>query len=382
MIFRRALLRELTINAIYVFVVLVAIFVAQILVKLIGAASAGSLPTEALMPLVGFRIITLLAPLVVVSTFVAILLTLSRSWRDSEMAIWMSSGQSLLSWIRPVMMFALPMLAVAMALSTLLSPWAERRSVEYRRVLEARDELSVVAPGIFQELRKKRQVYFVESVNLIDGKIKNVFVFADDPAGPSLVRAEQGFLYQDANSDRYVILENGNRVKRVSIKAGPNEYELASFERYGIRMTGGEVKDDPLEERAKETMTLLKEATPSGLGQVFYRLSVPIAGVVLALLAIPLAYVNPRLGRSINLIIAVLLLMNTLNLMNVMQSQIDKQSISLPMALLVFHGTLALIVLAIFYRRYRGVVFGVRARRTPPPTPPASGSPKTTVASP
>ena len=105
MIFRRALLRELTINAIYVFVVLVAIFVAQILVKLIGAASAGSLPTEALMPLVGFRIITLLAPLVVVSTFVAILLTLSRSWRDSEMAIWMSSGQSLLSWIRPVMMF-------------------------------------------------------------------------------------------------------------------------------------------------------------------------------------------------------------------------------------------------------------------------------------
>jgi lipopolysaccharide export system permease protein len=363
MIFRRALLRELTTNAIFVFVVLVAIFVAQILVKLIGAASAGSLPTEALLPLVGFRIITLLAPLIVISVFVAILLTLSRSWRDSEVAIWMSSGLSLLAWIRPVMLFAAPALLVSLALSTLLSPWAERRSVEYRRVLEARDELSIVAPGIFQELRKKRQVYFVEGVNLIDGKIKNVFVFADDPAGPSLVRAEQGFLYQDTSGDRYVILENGHRVKHVSVKATANEYELASFERYGIRMTGNDVKDDPLEERAKETMTLLKEATPSGLGQVFYRLSIPIAGITLALLAIALAYVNPRLGRSINLIIAILLLMSTLQLMNVMQTQIDRQAISLPMALVVFHGILALVVFAVFYRRYRGVVFGVRASR-------------------
>ena len=361
MIFRRALLRELTVNAIFVFVVLVAIFVAQILVKLIGAASAGSLPTDALMPLVGFRIITLLAPLIVISAFVAILLTLSRAWRDSEMAIWMSSGQSLLSWIRPVMLFALPMFAVSMVLSTMLSPWAERRSVEYRRVLEARDELSIVAPGIFQELRKKRQVYFVEGVNLIDGKIKNVFVFTDDPAGPSLVRAEQGFLYQDKSDDRYVILENGHRVRRITATSGPNEYELASFERYGIRMTGNEIKDDPLEERAKETMALLKEATPSGLGQVFYRVSVPLAGIALALLAIPLAYVNPRLGRSINLIIAILLLMITLNVMNIMQSQIDKQAINLPFALVIFHGTLALIVFAIFYRRYRGVVFGVRS---------------------
>ena len=375
MIFRRALLRELTINAIFVFVVLVAIFVAQILVKLIGAASAGSLPTDALMPLVGFRIITLLAPLIVISAFVAILLTLSRAWRDSEMAIWMSSGQSLLSWIRPVMLFALPMFAVSMVLSTMLSPWAERRSVEYRRVLEARDELSIVAPGIFQELRKKRQVYFVEGVNLIDGKIKNVFVFTDDPAGPSLVRAEQGFLYQDKSADRYVILENGHRVKRITATSGPNEYELASFERYGIRMTGNEIKDDPLEERAKETMALLKEATPSGLGQVFYRISVPLAGIALALLAIPLAYVNPRLGRSINLIIAILLLMITLNVMNIMQSQIDKQTISLPMALVIFHGTLALIVFAIFYRRYRGVVFGVRASAVSAASPDSVVSP-------
>jgi lipopolysaccharide export system permease protein len=362
MIFRRALLRELTTNAIYVFVVLVAILITQFLIKLIGAASAGSLPTDGLIPLVGFRLISQLPPLIVIAMFVAILLTLSRAWRDSEMAIWMSSGQSLMSWIRPVLTFALPLLVIALVLSTILSPWAERRSIEYRRILEARDELSVLAPGIFQELRKTRQVYFVEGVNLIDGKIKNVFVFADDPNGQWQTRAEQGFLYQDASGDRYVILENGNRVKRISATSGPSEYELASFERYGVRMTGNEVTDDPLEERAKDTITLLREGTPSGLGQVFYRLSVPIAGIALALLAIPLAYVNPRLGRSVNLIIAILLLMISLNLMNIMQAQIDKKAISLVAAMGLFHTLLAGVVIAVFYHRYRGAVFGSRRK--------------------
>ena len=362
MIFRRALLRELTTNAIYVFVVLVAILVTQFLIKLIGAASAGSLPTDGLIPLVGFRLISQLPPLIVIAMFVSILLTLSRGWRDSEMAIWMSSGQSLLSWVRPVLTFALPMLVIAMVLSTVLSPWAERRSIEYRRILEARDELSVLAPGLFQELRKTKQVYFVEGVNLIDGTIKNVVVFADDPTGQWLVRALQGFLYQDKTGDRYVILEKCNRVKHTSAQAGPNEYEFASFDRYGIRMTGNEVKDDPLEERAKDTIALLQEGTPSGLGQVFYRLSVPIAGIALALLAIPLAYVNPRLGRSINLIIAILLLMISLNVMNIIQAQIDQQRIGLIAALLVFHLSLAAIVAGVFYYRYRGAVFIWRSR--------------------
>jgi lipopolysaccharide export system permease protein len=357
MIFRRSLLRELTTNAAYVFVVLVAILVTQFLVKLIGAASTGSLPTEGLLPLVGFRLISQLPPLMVIAMFMAILLTLSRSWRDSEMAIWMSSGQSLASWIRPIMYFAVPTLIVAAVLSMALSPWADKRSAEYRRILEARDELSLVAPGIFQEMRRNRQVFFVESVDLLNGKIKNVFVFADDPNGQWLTRAEKGFILTDERGDRYIVLENGRRVKRAGAQAPPTEYEFARFERYGVRVNSDEIRDGPLEERATDTLTLLQRGTPSAMGWVFYRTSVPIAGFFLALLAIPLAYVNPRLGRSINLIVAILLLMTTLNIMNIMQTRISDSKISFAVAMLMFHTTLALIVLAVFYRRYRGVVF-------------------------
>jgi lipopolysaccharide export system permease protein len=51
------------------------------------------------------------------SSFVAILLTLSRSYRDSEMVVWFSSGLPLTAWIRPVLVFALPLVATITVLS-------------------------------------------------------------------------------------------------------------------------------------------------------------------------------------------------------------------------------------------------------------------------
>ncbi|MGL5004792.1 MAG: LPS export ABC transporter permease LptF, partial [Casimicrobium sp.] len=297
MIFRRALLRELTVNATYVFVVLVAIVMTQFIVRLIGQASSGALPTDGLLPLVGFRLISQLPPLIVIAVFISTLLTLSRGWRDSETQIWMSAGQSLVAWIRPVLSFAIPLLLVAAALSLFLSPWAEKRTVEFRRILDARDDLAVLAPGLFQERRRDKQVFFIESTDLVRGSIKNVFVFADDANGAWVTRAREGFVKQDERGDRYVVLEDGKRVRRTGAQAEPTEYEFASFKQYGVRMNAAEIRNDPIEERATDTATLLEKGTPTAHGWVFYRVSIPLAGLFLSLLAIPLAYVNPRMGR-------------------------------------------------------------------------------------
>ncbi|MCS6996942.1 MAG: LPS export ABC transporter permease LptF [Casimicrobiaceae bacterium] len=364
MIFRRALLRELTVTAIYVFLVLVAIVVTQFLVRLIGAASTGALPSEGLAPLVGLRLIAQLPPLIVIALFISVLLTLSRAWRDSEMVIWMVSGQSLTTWIRPVLLFSLPLLMLATVLSTYLSPWAERRSIEFRRMLEARDELSALAPGIFQEMRRSKQVYFIERVDLLDGRIRDVFVFAEAPDGLWVTRAEQGAIVTSSDGERYVVLHNGQRVRLLHAPDGKTvQWEYARFDRYGIRLSSNEVADSPLSERARDTLSLLRDGRPTALAWVFYRVSIPLAGLSLVILAVPLAYVNPRLGRSINLIIAVLLLMTALNFITILQTQIERERIGLVAALLLFHGTLAALALGLFYRRFRGAVFGVRRRQ-------------------
>ena len=63
--------------------------------------------------------------------------------------------------------------------------------------------------------------------------------------------------------------------------------------------------------------------------ELFWRISVPISALLLVLLAIPLAYVNPRMGRSLNLFTALFMYMLYSNCLNIVQSMIAQGRLSL-----------------------------------------------------
>ena len=48
------------------------------------------------------------------------------------MIVWFTSGQSLTAWIRPILMFATPLVVIIGVLSLGLSPWAEEKTQQYR----------------------------------------------------------------------------------------------------------------------------------------------------------------------------------------------------------------------------------------------------------
>ena len=117
--FKRSLLQELVSSAIGAFAILVGIVIAQRVAYYIGIAAAGALASDAINTLLGFSLIRFLPMLLSLTIFLSVLLTLTRCYRDSEMVIWFSSGLSISNWIRPVLMFALPVIAmIARAFST------------------------------------------------------------------------------------------------------------------------------------------------------------------------------------------------------------------------------------------------------------------------
>ena len=103
MIFQRAIRREFTHSAAGVFVALFAILLTTQLIRLLGQAAQGSIAPEAVVALLGFAALNYVPTLLSLASFIAILLSLSRSYRDSEMVVWFSSGLSLAAWVRPVM---------------------------------------------------------------------------------------------------------------------------------------------------------------------------------------------------------------------------------------------------------------------------------------
>ncbi|TAK45797.1 MAG: LptF/LptG family permease, partial [Betaproteobacteria bacterium] len=103
MIFQRSLLREFAHLAIAVFTTLFLIALTTRLIRLLGQAAGGKIPSDAVIAFLGFFAINVLPVLLSLTLFITVLLTLTRVWRDSEMVIWFNSGLSLAAWTRPVL---------------------------------------------------------------------------------------------------------------------------------------------------------------------------------------------------------------------------------------------------------------------------------------
>ena len=98
-------------------------------------------------------------------------------------------------------------------------------------------------------------------------------------------------------------------------------------------------------------LALLREPTPINLAELSWRIGLPTSALILTLLAIPLSFVNPRAGRSMNLVLALLIYMVYSNLLSITQAAIAQSRVSLTLGVLGVHAGMLLILLVMFYRR-------------------------------
>ncbi len=348
MIFRRTLLREFAATAAGVFVVLVGITLTTQFIRYLGQAAAGTLAVDAVLAMLSFSALGYFPVLLSLTLFISVLMTLTRSYRDSEMIVWFTSGMSLYAWIRPVLAFALPLVATIAALSLLLSPWSVRLAEEYRVQLNARDEMSSVAPGVFRESRQAERVFFVEQIEGDANRVANVFVRSMQHKREGIMVARRGHQEVAANGDRFLVLLDGSRYEGTP---GSPEYRVTRFERYAIRIEAFEAKRGLPTVKSLDTFDLLRLQTRPALGELAWRLGLPISALVLSLLAIPLSFVNPRGGRSVNLILALLIYVVYSNCMSMVQAWVVQGRVGVAAGILSVHAAMLVLLAALFYRR-------------------------------
>jgi lipopolysaccharide export system permease protein len=348
MIFQRATRREFTHSAAGVFVALFAILLTTQLIRLLGEAAQGSIAPEAVIALLGFAAMHYIPALLSLASFIAILLALSRSYRDSEMVVWFSSGLSLAAWIRPVLVFTLPLVLAIAALSLFVSPWAQSQSAEYRGHLSTRKDAGQASPGAFQESSSGDRVIFVEAVADDESFVKNVFVSSVQNQRLGVTMAATGHQEIAENGDRFLVLENG---RRYEIEPGTPEIRILEYARYAIRLETKEARGIEHTPKNTPTFDLLAKDLPVYRAELLWRLSVPLTAIVLALLAIPLSFVNPRAGRSANMLLALFTYLVYNNLMTISQAWVANGRISFTVGLLAVHLFMLGLLPLLFYRR-------------------------------
>ena len=348
MIFLRTLLREFANLAVAVFLSLFLIALTTRLIRLLGQAAGGKIPSDAVVAFLGFSALSLLPVLLSLTLFITVLLALNRSWRDSEMVIWFNSGLSLAAWIRPVLIFAAPLVAVIAALSFFISPWAAQKSEQYRGRVDARDDISRVEPGAFGESRSKERVFFVESITGDKSSVRNVFVNSTQHRRTGVMMSERGFLETAPNGDSFLVLLSGRRYEGTP---GEADFRLMEFDRYATRVRTKEGDEPVATQKSTTTLGLIENPSRSNLGELSWRIGVPVSALILALLAIPMSFVNPRAGRSVNLVFALLTYMVYSNLLSVSQARVAQGKLAFATGSWLVHAVMLVLLIALFSQR-------------------------------
>ena len=324
-------------------VVLVTIVMTMTLIRTLSQASRGSVNPQEVMMVMGYTVLGYLPPILTLSLFIAIVSTLSRMYRDSEMVIWFSAGRGLSGLLKPLLGFAWPVLLVVALLALVIWPWANQQTQELKDRYGRRGDLERVAPGQFQESASGRRVFFLDKDTPDNKSGKNIFISTVEKERETVTSARSGRV-ETIGDNQFLLLQNGQRLEN-SLKG--EGMRISEFEEHGSRVNGGSFGgSDESPAKARSTLTLIQQPTPVNHAELAWRLGLALAALNFVVLAITVSSVNPRVGRSGNLIFALFMFVLYFNLLNLGQRWIGTERVGFITYLLALHGgTLAIALL-------------------------------------
>lgn len=350
--FERALVREMVGVTTLTVVALSSIYSVVVLVRTLGKAVVGDIGIEDVLPMLGFALMRFLPVILSLACFVGVFMSLARLWRDSESIIWMGAGIGPVGWVRPVVIFAAPMMLLISLVAMIMLPWATRTQAVFEQAIHSgKDEVSSLSPGLFTETEEGKRVYFVERAAPDGGKVENVFVQAPLQGRMGVIVARYGHVENHEDGDRFLVLENGRRYDGVP---GEADFRMLKYQSYALRITAnapGKLNEGP---RSLYMNELLTDPTPVKMGELVWRIGHPLCALLLCLLAVPLSYVNPRAGKSLNVVFAILIYVAYNNFVGVSDDWVARARLSPLAAVLTVHGAMGAFVAYLFWRRFSG----------------------------
>ncbi|WP_295535658.1 LPS export ABC transporter permease LptF [uncultured Pseudacidovorax sp.] len=348
MLFHSTLRKELSRSFGATLVVLIAIVMTIILIRTLGLASRGSVNPSEVFLVMAYTVIGYMPTILSLSLFISIVGTLSRMYRDSEMVIWFSAGRGLADFISPLLRFAWPVLLLIAVLALVGWPWANSQTQGMRDQYERRGDLERVAPGQFQESAARNRVFYIDKDSPGATSASNVFISSLERNQQIITSAQSGKI-ESLDGGRYLVLSNGQRLER---SFDNNDLKISEFATYGARMgDDSPLPGDAVPPKAQSTLSLLASPTPANQGELGWRIGMVLAAINFVLIALVVSNVNPRVGRSGNLLFALFCFVIYFNLLNLGQNWVGSGRFPLPGFVVALHGGVLVAVLAWLWLR-------------------------------
>jgi lipopolysaccharide export system permease protein len=354
MLFHSSIRQELARSFVATLVVLITVVMSMMLIRTLGLAAKGSVNPQDVIMLMGYSVLGNLSTIMTLSLFIAVTNTLSRMYRESEMAVWFASGKGLSSFISPVLRFSWPILLAVVALVLVVWPWTAQQTSQLRSQYEQRGDLERVSIGQFQENASGSRVFFVEAAQqdatppasstpnataslpaVLNRQARNVFVSEIDGKAQVITAARSGRIDR-TGGDQFVVLSDGQRTE---LDTATGQIKVMEFAEYSVLANAkalGQANQQPAKSLA--TSTLIRQPSKVNLAELSWRVGMALSAFNLMLLAILFSAVNPRAGRGFGIALALLAFVTYYNLQNLGYSRIASGQTSFATWMLSLHG--------------------------------------------
>jgi len=248
------------------------------------------------------------------------------------------------------------------ALSLFLSPKGMEKVETLFADEASKTAFELIVPGRFQDLNVGDRVTYAGDIS-DDKKIMYEVFIAESTAGDERVNvlyAERGEQSVDPESgDRFLVLYNGKQYQGVP---GQADYRELAFDSYGVLIAEQNTEIRKVKEEAVPTARLIEASDNWSQSVLYWRISLIILVPVVTMIAVAVCRVNPRQGRYLHLLPAMLLYVLYLGLLILAKKKGGDGDVDPAIAFIGVHLSFIFAASALFYRS--AIVRAFKSRST------------------
>ena len=312
------------------------------------------IPIEELIPLINYNMIRDFPLILSLSLFLAIILAVTQLYKNSEAIVMNSLGLGDKQFI----IFLRPLVAVSFLILLLLTtsavPWSKQQKYLIEEENKSASEFSFIKEGEFEEFKDGEIVFYASKSSTPDSKteqyMEEIFIYAKSNENSLIVLATEAIKFTDPETRHvYLRLRDGTRYQNM---AGLDSKNILDFDQYDLQIISGDMQNTVTQYAAIEgvnTLELFKGEGPLVSAELQWRLSPPISLLILSALGVLLGKASPRSGRSIGLLIGVVVFMLYNNVLLIAKNSVERGELDPIIGLWSVH-LLVILLTFIFYQ--------------------------------
>jgi lipopolysaccharide export system permease protein len=305
MIIDRYIMREIMKPTTAVCLILIFIFGCYMATRFLVDALSGQLPGTTVIILILLRIAIALEVLLPTTLYLSVVIALGRLYQDSEMTALFACGVGMSRILRPVLYTAVVIAVVVASLSLFIRPWAYKQYYRIKAHAEANFDLTRMNDGTFYEIENGARVIYAKEVDHQKDEAEGVFIRTERDDALQVIFARQANQTVEPTTGKKILVFSDGYLYEFS-RAGEDGHVI-QFERSGLPLDPKEDLHPKNRVKAESTVALARSDNSKEIAEFQWRLSTPLACILLALIGVPLSRSSPRHGKYAKITTAVVI---------------------------------------------------------------------------